>query len=99
MEKISGKQVKLLAGFEANGLAWSNGDLGAGSRISTDAGLAWFDGEDSEAAQLDAVPCHKRLLHALEDGVYGRFGLGTGQPGALHNPLNEILLNHLSRCP
>ena len=33
-------EVQLFAGLEANGLAGSDGDLGAGARIAADAGFA-----------------------------------------------------------
>ncbi len=47
--------MELFAGLEANCFAWSNGDLSTCSGVATDAGFPWLDGEDPEAAQLDAV--------------------------------------------
>ncbi len=94
-----GEEVQLFAGLEADGFAGGDGDFGAGAWIAADAGLSGFDGEDAEAAQFDAVSGDEGLLHAFEDGVDGGLGLGTGKSGSLHNPLNEVLLNHLCRCP
>ncbi len=93
------KKVELFTGLEADSFAWGYGDLGAGSWVTPDAGFARLYGEDSEATEFDAVACDERLLHAFEDGVHGGFSLCTRQAGSLHNPLNEVLLNHLSRCP
>ena len=87
--------MQFFTGFKSDSLAWSDGDFGSGARISADAGFAWFDGEDTEATQLDAVACDEGLLHAVEDCVYGRLCLGSWQTGALYNPLYQILLNHL----
>ena len=91
--------MELFTGLEADSFAWGYGDFCAGSWVTPDAGFARLYGEDSEATELDAVACHERLLHAFEDGVHGGFSLGTRQAGSLHNPLNEVLLDHLSRCP
>ena len=93
------QQVKFLAGFEADGFAGRNGNLGAGPRIPTNTCLSGFHGEDAEAAQLDAVPLHERSFHAVEDGIDSCFGLGTRQSGAFDNPLYQVLLNHLSKDP
>lgn len=62
--------MKLFAGLEANCFAWSNGDFGTCSRVAADAGFTWFDGENTEAAQFDAVSRDEGLLHAVEDRVY-----------------------------
>ena len=91
--------MELFAGLEANCFAWSNCDLGTCPGIAADAGFAWFDGEDTEAPQFDAVTRDESLLHAVEDGVYGRLCFGSGQSGTLNNPLYKILLNHLGRRP
>jgi hypothetical protein len=91
--------MKFFARLEADCFAWSNGDFSSGSWVATDAGLAGFDSEDAESAEFDAVSGDEGLLHAVEDGVNGRFCLGTRQSGALNNPLYKILLNHLGRRP
>ena len=67
--------------------------------IAADAGFAWLDGEDAEAAKLNAVACDEGLLHALEDSVDGRLCFDPWQAGTLNNPLYKILLNHLGRRP
>jgi hypothetical protein len=91
--------MQFFAGLEADSFAWSNGDLGPCAGIAADACLAWFDSEDTKAAQFDAITGDQSLLHALEDGVYRGFCLGSRQTGALNNPLYKILLNHLGRRP
>jgi hypothetical protein len=91
--------MKFFAGLEANCFAWSNGDFSAGPGIAANAGFPWLDGEDPEAAQLDAVACNEGLLHAVEDGVYRRLCFSSWQSGTLNNPLYKILLNHLGRRP
>ena len=91
--------MKFFAGLEANCFAWSNGDFSACSGVASDACLAWFDGEDTEAAQFDAVARDEGLLHAVEDGVYRRLCFSSWQSGTLNNPLYKILLNHLGRRP
>jgi hypothetical protein len=91
--------VELFAGLEADCFAWRDGDFGSRAGITTDAGFAWFNGEDAKAAQFDAIASDQSLLHAIEDGVYCGFCLGSWQAGALNNPLYKILLNHLGRRP
>ena len=91
--------MELFAGLEANCFAWSNGDFGACSGIAADAGFTWLDGEDTEAAQFDAVARDEGLFHAVEYGVYRRLCFGSWQSGTLNNPLYKILLNHLGRRP
>jgi hypothetical protein len=90
------KQVQFLAGLEADGFSGGDRDFGAGSGIAADAGLAWLDGEDAEASELDPVAGDERLFHAVEDGVDGGFRFGSRQAGALDNPLDEILFDHRS---
>jgi hypothetical protein len=93
------KEMKFLARLEANCLAWSNGDFSTCSGVAANAGLTRLDGEDAEAAQLDAVARNEGLLHAVEYGVNRRFCFGSWQSGTLNNPLYKILLNHLGRRP
>ncbi len=94
-----GEEVELFAGLEADGLSGGDGDLGAGAWVAADAGFAGFDGEDAEAAEFDAISGDEGLFHAFEDGVDGGLGFASGKSGSLYHPLNEVLLNHLSRCP
>jgi hypothetical protein len=93
------QQVELFTGLEADCLARSDGDFGAGARIAADAGFARLDGKDAEAAKFDAITGDKSLLHAFEDGVYRSLCFGSWQAGAFNNPLYKILLNHLGRRP
>ena len=89
-----GEKVKLFARLEAYGFAGSDGDFSAGARIATDTCFARLDGKDTEAAEFDAVTCDEGLLHAVEDGVHGRFCLGPWKACTFHNPLYKVLLNH-----
>jgi hypothetical protein len=91
--------MKFFARLEADRFAWSNSDFSACSGVASDAGFAWLDGEDAEAAQFDAVARDEGLLHAVEDGVYRRLCFSSWQSGTLNNPLYKILLNHLGRRP
>ena len=91
--------MELFAGLEADCFAWSDGDFGTCPGIAADAGFTWLDGEDTEAAQFDAVARDEGLLHTVEDGVYRRLCFSSWQSGTLNNPLYKILLNHLGRRP
>ena len=86
--------MKLFARLEANCLARGNRNFSTCSGIAANAGFAWFYGEDTEAAQFDAVARDEGLLHAVEDGVNCRLCFGSRQSGTLNNPLYKILLNH-----
>lgn len=85
--------LEFLTGFEANCPAGGDVHFLASAGIAADAGLARFDGEDTEAAQLNPVTLRQRTLHRGEDGVYGRLGLVPRQPGPFHDALDEILLD------
>jgi len=89
------EQVKLFAGFEADGFSGRDGDFGACPRIASDAGLSRLYGEDAEATQFNAVAGDQVLLHAIEDGVHSSLCFCSWQAGTLNNPLYKILLNHL----
>ena len=87
------EDVQVFSRLEADGLAGRDRDLGAGAGISSDAGLPGFDGEDPEAAQLDTIALGEGLLHGLEDGIDGRFGLGAYESGPFNDTLDEILFD------
>ena len=91
--------MEFFAGLEADGFAGCDGDFGTCPGIAANAGFTWFDGEDAEAAKLNAIACNEGLLHAVEDSVYRSLCFGTWQSGTLNNPLYKILLNHLGRRP
>ncbi len=91
--------MKLFAGLEANGLSGSDGDFRPSSGVAADACLSWFNSEDTEAAEFNAIARDKGLLHAFEDGIHRGLCFGTRQAGAFNNPLYKILLNHLGRRP
>ncbi len=89
------QNVQIFAGLEADRFAGRDGDFGSGARVPAHAGLARFDGEDPETAEFDAIPFGERLLHGLENGIDGRLGLGTDEPGPFHHALDEILFDQL----
>ncbi len=87
------QDLEVFAGFEADGFAGVDADLGAGAGVAAYAGLAGLDGEDAEAAQFDAVVLGEGGLHGFEDGVDGGFGLDAREAGALHDSLDEVLFD------
>jgi len=93
------QQVQFFAGFEAHSLAGGNADLGSGTRVAANAGLARLDGEDAKATELNAVACDEGLLHAFEDGVNGSLRLGSRKPGPLDDSLDEILFDQEGTFP
>lgn len=93
MIRLLAEDLEVFAGFEANGLAGRDGDLGAGARVAADAGLARLDGEDAEAPKLDAAALAKGVLHGFKDGIHGRFRLGAWETGALDHSLDEVLFD------
>ena len=88
--------MQLLTGFEADGLAGSDADLGTGPGIPSDAGFARTDAEDSEATQFDAITRRQSLFQTFEDGIYRRLGLGAGQACSLDDVMHDILFD---QCP
>ena len=86
--------LQLFPGFEPDGLAGGDIDLGAGARVAADAGLARLYVEDAEAAQLDPVAPFQGLLHGVEDGLDRHLRLGLGDPGPFHHLVYDIELNH-----
>ncbi len=85
--------MQIFPGLEADSFAWGYGDFGTGARVASDAGFARLDGEDAEAAKLDAVALHEALFHGFEDGIDCRFGFGADEAGTVDDALNEILLD------
>jgi len=69
------QQVKFLAWLEAYSLAWSDGDLGPGPRITANSRLARAHVEDPKPTQLNPVAGRQSFLKAFEDRVNGRFRL------------------------
>lgn len=84
--------MKLFAGFEANGFAGSDADLGAGAWIASDPCFARTDVEDAKAAQFDALAFGERMLERLEYGIDSSLGFVPLQTGALNHLVNDVLL-------
>jgi hypothetical protein len=85
--------VQLFTGLEANSLSGGNGDFRSGAGVASNAGLARLNGEDAEAAKLDAVALAKSLFHGLEDGIDSGFRLDAWKSGAFNYSLDEVLLD------
>ncbi len=85
--------MKILSRLETDGFSRGDRDFGAGAWVASDARLARLDGEDAESAELNAVSFGERLLHGFEDRVYGGFGLGADEAGALDDSLDEVLFD------
>jgi hypothetical protein len=83
--------MQFLAGLEADGFARSDADFGSGARIAADAGFAWADVEDAEAAQLDALTLSKSALEGFKDCVDGGFRLIALEAGAFNHLVNNVL--------
>jgi hypothetical protein len=86
--------VQFFARLETDGLAGGDGDFDSGAGVASNAGLAWLDCENTEAAEFDAVTGYKGLFHAVEDGIDRRLSLGSWEPGAFYNALYEVLFDH-----
>src|ERR1700690_2098963 len=85
--------MKLFTRLEANGLAGRDADLGSGARIASDAGLAGTHIEHAESAEFNAFATGERLLHTIEDGVYGGLRLRPWQARTFHYALDKVLLD------
>src|SRR5229473_3820907 len=89
-----GKGLEFFAGLEANGFAGRDADLLTGARIAANAGLARLDGEDAEAAELDAFAAAESVLHGLEDGFDRLLCFAAGDAGLLYDGVADIDLYH-----
>jgi len=93
MRKKLIEQVKLFARLEANSFAGRDADLGSSARIASDTGLAGTHVEYAEAAEFNAFTAGERLLHTIEDGVYGSLRFCPWQSRTFHYALDKVLLN------
>src|SRR5665213_3613679 len=84
------ERLQFLAGLKAHCFAWRDRDLGAGTRIAPDAGLARAHVEDSEAAQLNTLAAPQGALHAFKDGFHSHLGLGLGDARSVHHFINDV---------
>jgi hypothetical protein len=85
--------VQLFAGLEADGFAGGDADFSAGAGIAADAGFAGPDAEDAETAQFDTIAGSQGVLESFEDGIDGRFSLGSRQACPLDDMVDNILLD------
>src|SRR5678815_68411 len=92
--RLLGEVLEILAGLEPDGPSWWNPDLPAGAGVSADALLPGLDLKDAKASQLDALSAAHRLLHGIQDGLHGDYGLHArdiGRPGDL---VDDVGLDH-----
>jgi hypothetical protein len=85
------EQVEFLAGLEADGLAGSDADLSAGSRVAADPGLAGANIENTKTAKLNALTFGECPLEGLENSIDGGFGFVALQPGPFNHVVNDVL--------
>ncbi len=85
--------MELFAGFESNRFPGCDADLGSGTRIPANPGLAGAHTEDPKPAQFDALAGRQGLLESFKDSVHRSLCLGAGQPCALNDVMNDVLLN------
>jgi hypothetical protein len=86
--------LKFFAGLEADGFARRDVYLFAGAGIAADAGLAWFDTEDAEAAEFDALAAAESLLQGFENSLDGLLGFGTADVRRGDDSIYDIELDH-----
>jgi hypothetical protein len=86
--------LKLLAGFEANGLSRRDADFFPGTRVAADASFARLNAEDAEFAEFDALAAAQCVFERFEDGLDSLFRLGATDVGLGHHRIYDVELNH-----
>jgi len=84
------ERLQLFAGFKSHSFARWNRDFCAGPGVASDSRLSRTYVEDSEPSQLDSVPLCKCSFHGVEYGFYGLLRVCLGNPGAVHNLVDDI---------
>jgi hypothetical protein len=80
--------------LETNRLAWRNGNLFSGSRISSHATLSRFDDENSETPQLYSFTTFQRIFKRIEYRLHRNFRFYLGDIQLLCNTVYDVLLYH-----
>jgi hypothetical protein len=86
--------LEFFAGFEADGFAGGDADFFAGAWVAADAGLAWLDAEDAEAAEFDALSAAESLFERIENRFDGLLGFGAADESLGHNRIHDVQLDH-----
>src|SRR5207245_6896094 len=81
--------TQVLAGLEADGLAWRDADFRAGPGVAADPFFSRLDLEDTEATQLDPFAAAHRLLHGVKDRLHGDHRLDAGDIGVFRYIINN----------
>jgi hypothetical protein len=89
----SGKRLQFLPGFEADGFAGQDVDLGARARVSSDSRLARLHVEDTESAQLYPFSLGQGLLHRTKYSFDGNLSFGLCDSGTVDDIIDKIELN------
>src|SRR5205823_2362761 len=97
--RLLAQVLEVLAGLEADRAAGRDLDLLARPRVAADAALAGLDLEDAEAAQLDALSAHHRVLHGFEDGLDRRLRLDLRDVRGLGDLVDDVHLDHAGGAP
>ena len=67
------------AGLEVRHPALRYGDAFAIARIATHARRMVADGKTAKATNFDTLTAHQRVIHRVQDGLDGEFGVLLGQ--------------------
>ena len=84
------QRLEFLTWFKAHRFAGRDGNLGAGSRVTANAGFSGLDGEDAKTAQFNAVTLFECALHFPEDSFHGHFGLRFGDSCLVDNFVYDV---------
>jgi hypothetical protein len=76
-----------LARLEMGDALFGNGHAFTAAGVATHAGRTVVDGEAAKAANLDAVPCNQCVVHGVQNGLDGKFGIAMGE---LAKPVGEF---------
>jgi hypothetical protein len=89
----SGKRLQFFPGFETDGLAGQDVNLGTRARVSSDSGLARLHVEDAESTQLYPLSLGQGLLHRTKYSFDGNLSFGLRDSGTVDDIIDKIELN------
>jgi hypothetical protein len=88
------KLLQFLAGFKSHDSAWRNHYFLSGARISAHSGFARAHGENSEAAQLNAIAAAHRVFQRLDHSFHGVFGFRIAHASCRYNGFHDVNFDH-----
>src|ERR1700742_2340614 len=88
--------LQFFSGLEADRFARRNVHFFTGAWIAADAGLARLDAEDTEAAQLNALPAAECVFQRFEYRLDRLFRLGAADVGrrCVDDGIHNVQLDH-----